>query len=113
MGVPVVNARPAHPVPDHRGAEARRRDAVSDLNVSLPAGFTFNLAGISGSVPDAVGFLRYLDERMVGSALARCWSWAAPPPAAGAGRTTLDFPLLALQAAADEIRNTATFGQGA
>ncbi len=114
MGVPTVNAPPGATPSQitEAGQLAAGFRAGDQAGVGLPAGFTFNLTGITGTVPDAVAFLGYLDQQMVGSALAQMLElgMGGRGGARALGETFLDFFLLALQAAADALGNTCTYG---
>lgn len=113
MGVPNVEAPPgATPA---QVTEAQRLAAgmrVGDQQgAGLPAGFKFNLTGLTGSVPDAVGFLDYLNTEMATSALAGIVTLGRTGYGPRAlGETFLDLFLLSLQATADAIGDVATFG---
>ena len=66
MGIPTVNA-PQGASPQQI-AEAARYAAQMQSNPreggGLPAGFTKSLTGLVGSVPDALAFIKYLDQAM-------------------------------------------------
>ena len=116
MGVPVVNAPPgATPA---QITEAQRLAAGfragDQAGAGLPDGFSFNLAGLTGSVPDAVAFINLLNQEMSGSALAGVIELGTTAYGARAlGDTFLDLFLLALQAIADQIGAAATYGDPA
>jgi hypothetical protein len=75
----------------------------------LPAGFKFNLTGLSGSVPDALGFIRYLDQQMAGMVLAGFLNLGDTQHGSRAlGEAFIDMFTLAIQAVGDEIADTAT-----
>src|SRR5260221_4214118 len=66
MGVPTVTA-PA----GGTGAQVQEANALASSmrvgdssGVGLPAGFSFALTGLTGSVPDALAFIQYLDQQM-------------------------------------------------
>jgi ADP-ribosyltransferase exoenzyme len=116
MGVPVVNAPPGATPAQITEAQklAAGMRAGDQAGAGLPAGFSFQLAGISGSVPDAVGFLNFLNQEMAGSALAKVIELGSTSEGSRAlGDTFLDLFLLALQAAADAIGDAATWGEPA
>jgi hypothetical protein len=113
MGIPVVKAPPG--ATPSQVTEAQRlaagMRAGDQAGAGLPSGFDFNLAGMSGSAPDAIGFLNYCDQQMTGSALAQVVELASSTYGSRAvGATFLDLFLLALQAVADQIG--ATISQG-
>jgi hypothetical protein len=114
MGVPQVEAPP--------GATAAQVTQASQLaaavraadqgGVGLPQGFKFSLAGMSGSAPDALGFIEYLDRAIAKSALAGLIELGQTETGSRAlGETFLDLFQLSLQSVADDIATTATSGQ--
>jgi Zeta toxin len=113
MGVPnvvaPVGATPAQIAEAQRLASGMR--AGDETGAGLPAGYEFRLTGLTGAAPDAIGFLGYLDQQITGSALASIIELAHSTYGSKAlGESFLDLFLLALQAAADLIGETATFG---
>lgn len=114
MGVPSVTAptgaTPAQVAEAQRLASAMR---VGDrAGVGLPPGFSLALTGLTGSVPDALGFIHYLDQQMSRSALAGLMDLGDTSNGSRAlGDSFLDLFLLSLQSVADEIADTATTGQ--
>jgi hypothetical protein len=68
--------------------------------------------GLTGSVPDALAFLRYLDTAMAEAALTALLKLGQTETGSRAlGETFLDLFLLSLQAVADDLADTATSGQ--
>jgi predicted ABC-type ATPase len=113
MGVPSVSApqgaTPAQIEEAQRLAAGMR--AGDTAGAGLPAGYEFKLTGLTGAAPDAVGFLGYLDQEITGSALASIIELAhATYGSKALGESFLDLFLLALQSAADQIGNIATYG---
>jgi hypothetical protein len=114
MGIPEVTApvggTPAQVQEAQRLASAMRAGETS--GAGLPSGFTFELKGMTGTVPDALGFIRYLDQQMSTSALAGLIDLGNTQNGSRAlGDSFLDLFLLSLQAVADEISGVATSGQ--
>jgi hypothetical protein len=114
MGIPEVTApaggTPAQVQEAQRLASAMR--AGETAGAGLPNGFSFELKGMTGSVPDALAFVRYLDQQMSTSALAGLIDLGNTSNGSRAlGDSFLDLFLLSLQATADEIASTATSGQ--
>lgn len=114
MGVPTVAAPPG--ATPGQVTEAQRLAAAMRVGdragVGLPDGFKLAITGMTGSVPDAMGFIRYLDQQMSRSALAGLMDLGDTSNGSRAlGDSFLDFFLLSLQSVADEIANTATTGQ--
>ena len=111
MGVPVVQAppgaTPGQVLEANRLASAHR---VGDqAGVGLPAGFTMTLQGITGTVPDPLAFIQYLDQQMTRSALAGVVDLGNTSNGSRAlGETFVDLLMLALQAIADEMAETWT-----
>lgn len=76
---------------------------------SLPPGAHLVLAGITGSVPDTLGFVRYLDQQMSRIALAGMLDLGETPNGSRAlGAEFVDLFLLTIQALADELAETVT-----
>lgn len=113
MGVPNVKApaggTPGQVLEAQRLASAMR---VGDQSgVGLPAGFELAITGMQGSVPDAMAYIRYLDQQMSTMALAGLIDLGNTTNGSRAlGDTFLDLFLLSLQAVADDIASTATSG---
>lgn len=111
MGIPEVTA-PAGATPQ-QVAEAQR--LASSLKVTehsgagLPNGFTLNLKGLQGSVPDALAFLNYLDRQMTRSTLTSLLDMATAERGSRAlGETVMDLMVYAQQAVAEAHADTAT-----
>lgn len=114
MGVPSVTA-PVGATPG-QVAEAQRLASamrVGDQSgVGMPDGFKLAITGMTGSVPDAMAFIHYLDQQMSRSCLAGLMDLGDTSNGSRAlGQSFLDLFLLSLQAVADEIADTATSGQ--
>ncbi len=111
MGVPEVQAPPgAQP---NQIIEASRLAAGirggNTSGVGLPNGFTFNLKGMTGSVPDALGFINYLDKQMTRATLTSLLDMTDTTHGSRAlGETFMDLLLLSLQTIADEHAEQAT-----
>lgn len=113
MGIPSVEApagsTPAQVAEAQRLASAMR--AGDQAGVGLPAGFRLAITGMTGSAPDAMAFISYLDQQMSRSALAGLLDLGQTPNGSRAlGESMLDLFLLSLQAIADEVADTATAG---
>ena len=114
MGVPTVEAPPggtANQVAEAQALASSMR--VGDqTGVGLPQGFNFKLSGLVGSVPDALAFLKFLDQAMAKMALSGLIELGQSEHGSRAlGESFLDLFLLGLQAVADELGETATSGQ--
>jgi hypothetical protein len=116
MGVPQVSAPPGgtpSQVEEARRLAAGMR-AGDTAGAGMPDGFQFSLVGLTGSVPDAVAFLQFLNQEMTGSALAQFVELANSTYGSRAvGESFLDLFLLSLQAVADSISATASTGDPA
>lgn len=111
MGVPSVEA-PAGATPGQIEEAARLAQAArvgETSGAGMPPGFKFNLTGLTGSVPDALAFIRYLDEQMAGMVLAGFLNLGSTPNGSRAlGDSFIDLFKLATKAVADEHADTAT-----
>lgn len=81
--------------------------AGESSGMAWPAGAKFTLTGVSGSLPDTLGSIKYHDEQMAREALAQFLELVSSSHGSRALATSLiDFFIMALQAAADEIADT-------
>jgi hypothetical protein len=104
MGVPGVEApagaTPAQVAEATAAASAMRVGDQSGIGV--PNGFRPFLMGLTGSVPDALAFLRYLDQQMSRMALTGVLDLGDTPNGSRAlGDTMLDLLMLSQQSLAD------------
>jgi hypothetical protein len=114
MGVPSVTAPPgATPAQVTQAQQmAAGMRAGDQSGAGLPAGFEYKLTGLTGSVPDALGFLEWLNQELIGSALAGILDLGTTKVGSRAlGESFLDLFLLALQAEADAIGANVTYGE--
>jgi hypothetical protein len=105
MGVPTVTAPPgATPAQVTKAQElAASARAGDSAGAGLPDGYTFQLTGMTGTAPDMMGFVRYLDQQMAQMALASLLNLDASPNGSRAlGTTWLDLLLMSLNAIAAE-----------
>jgi hypothetical protein len=105
MGVPTVSA-PAGATPQQI-AEAERMAtrfrAGERAGAGMPDGYKFTLEGLTGSVPDALAFIQYLDRAMTRQALASILDMAtAERGNRSLGDTVLNVLMVALQAIAND-----------
>jgi len=113
MGVPGVEAPPGATQAQVQQAQmmASAMRAGDQAGVGLPQGFKPFLMGLSGSVPDALAFINYLDQAMAKMALAGLIDLGATRTASRAlGETFMNLFLLSLQGVADELATVATSG---
>lgn len=113
MGVPVARALPgATPTPQQHAAAAElaQQARVGDSGGgAMPPGYVLELIGLTGSVPDTLGFMRWLDQQMSRMALTGFLDLGETPNGSRAlGDSFVDLFLLALQTVADDIADTAT-----
>jgi hypothetical protein len=111
MGVPVVHAPPgATPGQVAEAARLAQSARVGDQSgAGLPDGFTMELVGVTGSVPDTLGFVRYLDAQIAQSVLASVLNLDASPNGSRAlGETLVGLLEMSWAAVAEEITDVAT-----
>lgn len=115
MGVPTVEAPPGGSAQQVTQAQAMASAmrAGDQTGAGLPNGFKFALTGLTGSVPDALAFIEYLDRAMAKMVLAGLIELGQTEHGSRAlGQTFLDLFLLSLQAVGDEMATVATSGHG-
>jgi hypothetical protein len=111
MGVPVVDAPQG--AGDGMVSQAQQLASAAragdQSGVGMPFGFKFHLEGLQGSVPDTLGFLKWLDESMAQMALA---GWLDMPSTShgsrALGETFMDLFMLSLQSEATWLSETFT-----
>lgn len=111
MGVPTVTAPPGSPPADVTAAAniAAGFRAGDQSGIGLPDGFRFDLAGLSGSVPDTLGFINYLDAQIATSVLAEILNLdTAPTGNRALGDVVIGLLQMSWKATADEITGPAT-----
>ncbi len=112
-GVPVMEALPGtNPTPAQM-AEAMQMASAARSGITAgaatPPGFTMKIIGLTGSVPDSQGFLRYLDQQMTASAMMGAFDLGETPNGSRAlGNVFVDALHLALEAEAELVADTAT-----
>jgi hypothetical protein len=112
-GVPTVEwAAGSDPTPAQiadAAAFASAARAGDQAGASLPPGAHLVLAGLSGGVPDTLGFVRYLDQQMSRMVLAGMLDLGETPNGSRAlGAEFVDLFLLSIQALADDHASTIT-----
>ncbi|MFY1595478.1 phage portal protein family protein [Micromonospora sp. WMMD737] len=112
-GVPVAEALPGTNPSPAQMAEAQRlvsaARAGDQAGAATPPGFTMRIVGLSGSVPDTVGFTRFLNQEMAGSVLMPHLDLGSTETGSRAlGQTFLESWTLALESEAEAIADTAT-----
>jgi 2'-5' RNA ligase len=111
MGIPSVEAPPgalpAQVTQAQQLASAMR--AGDQSGIGLPPGFKLNVTGITGSTPDALGFIKYLDEAMTRMALTHVLTLGSSQTGSRAlGDTFIDLLQMAWNSIAKEVANIAT-----
>ena len=113
MGVPNVEwAMGSNPTPGqlteaHNLASAARVGDVA--GASLPPGARLVLTGLSGGVPDTLGFIKWLDQQISRSMLAGWLDLGETSNGSRAlGESFVDFFLMSLQTIAEDIAEVAT-----
>lgn len=111
MGIPQVTAPAGSPPADiTKAAELASGYRAGDQSgVGLPNGYSFDLKGLSGSVPDTLGFIHYLDAQIATSALAEILNLdTASTGNRALGDTVIGLLQMSWRAVADELTDTAT-----
>lgn len=114
MGVPTIEWAPgvtAVTPQQHEAALAAASAArVGDQSgLALPPGARLVLTGVTGSAPDTLAFIRWLDQQISGMALARFMDLGESSNGSRAlGESFIDFFTLAVQTVADDVAETAT-----
>lgn len=113
MGIPSVKAppgaTPAQVIEAQRLASAMR--AGDRSGVGLPAGFELAITGMTGSAPDTLAWIQYLDQQMSTMALAGFLDLGQTETGSRAlGESFINLFMLSLQAIADELADVATSG---
>lgn len=113
MGVSVVRALPGtNPTPAQHAAAAEmaQQTRVGDqAGGALPPGFVQELIGLTGSAPDTLGFVRFLNQEMSRSALMQHLDLGSTETGSRAlGEAFIDNWMLALEAEGEHIADVAT-----
>lgn len=113
MGVPGFEPQPGVTLTPTQLAEAQR--LASSVRVgekggyAAPTGMQFVLKGLTGSVPDTLAFLRWLDQQMSGMALTGVLDLGDTANGSRAlGDTFLELLLLSQQSVAEEVADVTT-----
>ncbi|GGM53402.1 DUF935 family protein [Dactylosporangium sucinum] len=104
---PGINPSPEQHVQLQQAMSSARVGETGGL--ALPPGATMKLVGLTGSVPDTLGFIRYLDQTMARMALAGFLDLGTTETGSRAlAGEFIDLFLLAIQAEADAVADTCT-----
>ncbi|MCX5066647.1 DUF935 domain-containing protein [Micromonospora lupini] len=112
-GVPVAEALPGTNPSPGQLAEAQRMASAAragdQAGAAVPPGFTLKIVGLSGSIPDTLGFIRFLNQEMAGSVLMSHLDLGTSESGSRAlGTAFIDSWTLALESEAEAIADTAT-----
>lgn len=112
-GVPVMEALPGTSPTPAQMAEAMQMAAAAQSGMQAgaasPPGFQLKLMGLTGSVPDTLSFMKWLDQQMSRAALMGVIDLGDTSNGSRAlGETFVDSFLLALESCAEAIADTAT-----
>lgn len=112
-GVPVAEALPGtNPSPEQMVSAQRMVSAAragDQAGMAVPPGFTAKIIGLSGSVPDTLGFIQFLNQEMSRSVLMQHVDLGSTQSGSRAlGTAFIDSWTLALESIAESIADTAT-----
>lgn len=113
MGVPTMKAEPGTQptVGQMQSALALASDArVGETGgAAIPPGFNFELVGLTGSTPDTLGFIKYLDQQASRMALMGHMDLGETSNGSRAlGSTFVDLLMMAMQTVAGSVADTIT-----
>lgn len=107
--VPLPGTNPTDAQQAAAAAMAQAARAGDQAGGAAPPGYSWELSGLIGSVPDTLGFIRYLDQQIARMALAGMLDLGETPNGSRAlGDTFVDLFMLALQAEGDDHAATVT-----
>ncbi|WP_433460707.1 phage portal protein family protein [Micromonospora sp. CA-248212] len=112
-GVPVAQALPGTNPTTGQMQEAQRLASAAragdQAGASMPPGFKLDIVGLSGSIPDTLGFIRFLNQEIAQSALMPHLDLGNTETGSRAlGTVFLDSWTLALESEAEAIADTIT-----
>ncbi|MFB6392621.1 DUF935 family protein [Polymorphospora lycopeni] len=113
MGVPVMEAKPGTQPTVAQMQEAMTLAAAArggdQAGAAVPPGFELKIVGMSGSVPDTLAYIKWLDQQMSQMALMNHLDLGTSESGSRAlGTAFIDSWTLALGSIADEIADVAT-----
>lgn len=109
LGVPWIEAPPgaSDKTIEQLNAIASRWRVSETSGAGLPAGAKLHLEGVTGSLPDTLGSIRYHDEQIGEEMLAQFLDLGTTETGSRAlGAAFIDFFVLSLQAIADDLADT-------
>jgi hypothetical protein len=112
-GVPVMEAAPGtNPTPAQMTEAMQMAAAIQagmQSGAASPPGFTLKIQGLSGSVPDTLAYMKWLDQQMSRAALMGVLDLGDTANGSRAlGDTFMDSFMLALEACAEAVADVAT-----
>ncbi|MEV5819287.1 hypothetical protein AB0L22_08940 [Micromonospora haikouensis] len=112
-GIPVAEALPGtNPSPEQMAAAQRMVSAAragDQAGAATPPGFTMKIVGLSGSVPDTLGFIKFLNQEMSRSVLMQHMDLGSTDSGSRSlGGTFIDSWTLALESIGEQIADTVT-----
>lgn len=106
---PATGTNPTQPQLDAAALQASKVRVGNQAGMAPPPGFVPELIGLSGTVPDTLGYLKYLDQQMSRMALVGHLDLGDTPNGSRAlGEAFVDSFLLALQDIADSLAEQVT-----
>ncbi|MFD6565378.1 DUF935 family protein [Micromonospora profundi] len=113
MGVPTVKALPGTSPTEGQMTAAlglATSARVGDQGgAAVPPGFTFELVGMTGSTPDTLGFIRYLDQQMSRMSLMNYLDLGTSESGSRAlAESFVDVLMMAIQTVGESIADTIT-----
>ncbi|MGX9348148.1 phage portal protein family protein [Microbacterium sp. KNMS] len=109
LGIPVHTAAGGTAAEIEAGLDiASGVQAGDNSGVSLAHGATFDLKGVTGTLPDILEKVKYHDEQIARAVLAHFLNLGSQTGSWALGATFADFFTLSIQAVAENIRETAT-----
>lgn len=112
-GVPVAEALPGTNPTAAQMAEAQRMASAAragdQAGAAVPPGFALKILGLSGAVPDTLGFIRFLNQEMSRSVLMQHLDLGSTESGSRAlGTAFIDSWTMALETEGEQVADTAT-----
>ncbi|WOF23832.1 hypothetical protein N8K70_03890 [Microbacterium betulae] len=109
LGIPTHEAADGSAAAIEAGLEiVEAVQAGDNSGVSLANGASFDLKGVTGTLPDILEKIKYHDEQIARAVLAHFLNLGSQTGSWALGATFADFFTLSIQAVAENIRETAT-----
>lgn len=112
-GVPTMEALPGTVATTAQMEQAQRMASAAragdQAGVAVPPGFRFVIAGVTGSLPDTLGFIKWLDQQMSRAVLMGHLDLGQTETGSRAlGQSFIEYLVLSLEAIAEHIADVAT-----